>query len=88
MVWPYGHGMGHGMVLRYSLVDGMVYGLVWKAWPCGHDMVYAVALWASRGIWYCLAGLAWYTICPCGRGMGLHMVWLGRMTRYGLAGMA
>ena len=32
-------------------------------------MVYAVAWWAWCGIWMCLAGLAWYMVCPCGHGM-------------------
>ena len=80
MVWPGKHDMVYDMALR-------------------HGMVYAVAWCALRGIWYCLAGLAWYMVCPCGhgmvygvawRGMGLHTVWLSRMTFiwFGLAGMA
>ena len=81
MVWPGKHGMVYDMALQAW--HGLCIGLVGMAWY----------------IWYCLAGLAWYIVCPCGhgmvygnawRGMGLHMVWLGRMTCiwYGLAGMA
>ena len=78
MVWPGKHGMGYDMALWAW--HGLYRGLVGMAW-------YMVLL-GRPGM-----------VCPCGhgmvygfawRGMGLHMVWLGRMTCTwnGLAGMA
>ena len=70
--------MVYDMALRAW--HGLCSGLVGMAWYIvllgGPGMVYGMSLRAWHGI-------AW-------RGMGLHMVWLGRMTCiwYGLAGMA
>ena len=52
MVWPYGHGLGHGMVLWYSLVD----------------MAWYMVIVGRHGIWCGLSGMAWYMVwlgMPC-----------------------
>ena len=70
--------MVYDMALRawHGLCSGLV-GMTWyKVLLGGPGMVYGMSLRAWHGIAL--------------RGMGLHMVWLGRMTYiwYGLAGMA
>ena len=56
MVWPDGHGMVYGMVYKHGMGHGVVlwYSLVDMAWymvtVCGHV------------IWYGLSGMAWYMI--------------------------
>ena len=42
-------------------------------------MVYAMAWWAWHGIWYCLASLAWYMVCPVGQGIVYSFAWYGYM---------
>ena len=56
-------------------------------WLGGHGMVYSILL-GGPGMVYGMSLRAWHGIAW--RCMGLHMVWLGRMTCiwYGLAGMA
>ena len=44
-------------------------------------MVYSMALWAWQGIWYELAGIAWYMVCPGAHGMVYGMAW---QASYGL----
>ena len=69
MVWPCKHGMVYDMALRawHSMCGGLV-GMAWyMALLGGPGMVYDMFL--RHGMVY---GIAW-------RGMGLHMVWLGRM---------
>ena len=59
-------------------------------WPGGHGMIYSMALWAWQGIWYDLAGIAWYMVCPGAHGMVYGMAWrASRGLWYGLVyGMA
>ena len=33
-------------------------------WLGGHDMVHGIAWRAWHGIWYDLAGMAWYMVSP------------------------
>ena len=59
MVWPYRHGMGHGMVLWNSLVDMAWYMVM----VCGH------------GIWYGLSGMARYILWLGVPGMVYRLAW-------------
>ena len=64
MVWPGGHGI--------------VYVMAWRAW---HGKRYGLAgmakymVWPDDGIWYSLAGMAWYMVWPGGHGMAYGMAW-------------
>ena len=74
----------------------MVYGMAWQtrmvysmAWQALHGiMVWPGLAW--HGIWYGVAGIAWYMVWPGGHHMvygsarhgACHSIW------YGLAGMA
>ena len=57
MVWPYGHGMGHGMVLWYSL----------------ENMAFYMVIVGGHGIWYGLSGMTWYMVWPGEYGMVYRM---------------
>ena len=59
MVWPYGHGMGYGMVLWYSLVD----------------MAWYMVIVGGHGIWCGLSGMAWYKVWLGILGMVYGLAW-------------
>ena len=74
MVWPYGHVMGHGMVLWYNLVNMALFMvIVWRAWhmvwPGKDGMVYDMVLRAWHGLCSGLVGMAWYMVLLGGHGM-------------------
>ena len=79
MVWPGGHGVVYGMVLRAP--HGIWYGLAGLAWYIvwfgGLRMVYSMAWRALHGISCGLTGIAWYSMAW----RALHGIW------YGLAGI-
>ena len=88
VVWPDGHGMVYGMVwwawhekdmawqawhsIRYGL---MMHGIAWcMVWPGRPRMLYSMALRASHGLWYGLAGISWYMVLAWWARQGLGIV--------------
>ena len=59
MEWPYGHDMGHGMVLWYNLVD----------------MAWYMVIVGGHGIWCGLSGMAWYMVWLGMPGMVYGLAW-------------